>query len=671
MPAGAMVRSDFPRPVMTMDHVWVPMSDGTRLSARVWLPADARREPVPAILEYIPYRKSDGTAVRDAQMHPYFAGHGYAAVRVDMRGSGDSEGVLLDEYLTQEHDDALEVLAWLECQPWCTGRSGIIGKSWGGFNGLQIAARRPRQLAAVISVCSTDDRYTDDVHYIGGAVLAAKMLPWAATMLGFNALPPDPDVAGEAWREMWLARLEGSPPFVEAWLAHQRRDEYWRHGSVCTDYAAITCPVYAVGGWADAYTNAIPRLLAGLSGPRKGLIGPWGHQYPHAGVPGPAIGFLQECLRWWDYWLKGIDTGIMAEPMLRAWMQSWAEPGAERQAQPGRWVAEPSWPRPDPPRQYALSDGALAERPEPARCLRIGDAPEAGLQAGDWCPGGPGDLPGDQRAGDAQSLCFDSGPLPAAIELLGFPEAVLRLAASGPAATVVARLCDVAPDGSSLLITRGVLNLCHARGHERPAALQPGRWQDVTVRLNAIAQQIPAGHRLRLALSSSYWPWVWPPPQPVTLSLLTGSASRLVVPVRQARPEDTRLRPFGSPEVAPYARVADTASRPTRRSVSDNGRIEVVRGSHDLTRLRAGELVKKRERTETCSLAPGDPLSAEVRSQSSHELARAGWQVRVETSTAMTADSASFHVVSSVTAYEGGSEVFARTRRFTVPRDHC
>ncbi|TMJ94192.1 MAG: CocE/NonD family hydrolase, partial [Actinobacteria bacterium] len=250
------VKRDFPRAVRVIQHAWIPLSDGCRLAARIWLPEDAEEDPVPALLEYIPYRKNDATATRDARMHPYFAGHGYGAARVDLRGSGDSDGILLDEYLEQEQDDALEVIAWLAAQPWCTGRVGIIGKSWGGFNGLQIAARRPPELGAVVTVASTDDRYADDVHYMGGCLLGSDMLSWASAMLAFNARPPDPAVVGERWREQWLERLERTPPFVEAWLAHQRRDAYWRHGSVCEDYAMIECPVYAVGGWADAYTNA-------------------------------------------------------------------------------------------------------------------------------------------------------------------------------------------------------------------------------------------------------------------------------------------------------------------------------------------------------------------------------------------------------------------------------
>ncbi|MDQ6900594.1 MAG: CocE/NonD family hydrolase, partial [Candidatus Dormibacteraeota bacterium] len=470
---------------------WIVLSDGCRLAARIWLPEDAVERPVPAILEYIPYRKNDATAARDAAMHPYFAEHGYAAVRVDIRGSGDSDGILRDEYLPQEQLDGLEVLRRLASQPWCTGRVGMIGKSWGGFNVLQIAAHDPPELGAVISVASTDDRYADDVHYMGGCLLAWDMLSWASTMLAYNARPPDPDVVGESWRAMWLDRLENTPPFVESWLAHQRRDEYWKQGSICEDYAAVRCPVYMAGGWADAYRNAILRFLATAPGPRKGLIGPWGHLYPHQGSPGPAIGFLREAVRWWDRWLKGIENGITEEPQLRVWMQEAVEPRAAYAHRDGRWLASPSWPAPGvAPRRLWLGEGALeasAEPPSQERqdwrgSLLVGSA------AGTWCPwGGETDFPTDQRVEDGLSLAFTSSPLEDRVEILGSPVLHVELAADRPVAMVAVRLCDVWPDGRSTLITRGLLNLTHRESHEQPSLLEPGRRYRVHVHLNAIA----------------------------------------------------------------------------------------------------------------------------------------------------------------------------------------
>ena len=255
------------------------MTDGTRLSAKLWLPDPPPAEGVPAILEYAPYRKDDATAAGDERMFGYFAARGYACVRVDLRGCGDSDGILEGEYLAQEQDDALEVLAWIAEQPWSDGGVGMIGLSWTGFNGLQVASRRPPQLKAVISCCSTDDRYDEDIHYMGGCVLGIDMLSWATTMLGYNARPPQPDVVGEAWRESWLRRIDETPPFVEDWLSHQRRDAFWKHGSVGESYNTIECPLLMVGGWADAYRTTVLRVLEHYDGPCKGLIGPWSHHY--------------------------------------------------------------------------------------------------------------------------------------------------------------------------------------------------------------------------------------------------------------------------------------------------------------------------------------------------------------------------------------------------------
>lgn len=673
------VRTDFPRVVREIAHVWIPLADGAKLAARIWLPEDAEEQPVPAILEYIPYRKNDGTVTRDALMHPYIAGYGYAAVRVDMRGSGDSDGILYDEYLPQEQDDALEVLAWLAAQPWCTGAVGIIGKSWGGFNGLQIAARRPPELKAVISVCSTDDRYADDVHYMGGCVLAADALPWASTMLAYNALPPDPAVVGERWRAMWYDRLGRTPPFIEAWLTHQRRDAFWKHGSVCEDYAAITCPVYAVGGWADAYTNAIPRLLTGLFGPRKGLIGPWAHLYPHQGVPEPAIGFLQECLRWWDYWLKGVETGIMDEPQLRVWMPDAVEPSPFYAERPGRWVAEPSWPSPNiQPYRYMLDEGALTadtadtDAAAESRLDCLG-AQATGIDAGVWCPYGQRtDWPPDQRAEDGRSLTFTSAPLTERMEILGFPDVTLSVAADRPNALVAVRLCAVAPTGASTLVTRGLLNLTHRDSHERPTPLEPGRRYTVTARLDATAYALPPGHRWRVAVSPTYWPWAWPSPEPVTLSVFTGEDSQLTLPVRTPRPQDAEPRAFEPAEGAAPAAVealrADTNVATVSRDVA-TGRVTLSVETAEGYRIRADGLEYDAVSTDTYSIVEGEPLSATVRCDRAITVARGSWSTRVQTRSTMSADARQFHVTNAIDAYEGPVRVVAKTWAVSIPRD--
>ena len=678
------VLKEFPHRVRVVPHVWVPMADGTRLAAKLWIPEGAEEQPVPAVLEYIPYRKNDFTAVRDNAMHAYFAGHGYVSARVDLRGSGDSEGILEDEYLPLEQSDGIEAIDWLAAQPFCSGSVGMIGISWGGFNGLQIAAHSPPALRAVVSVCSTDDRYADDVHYIGGALHGEEMLGWASVMLGYNARPPDPEVVGDDWRRIWLERMERTPPFVEAWVRHQRRDDFWRQGSVCEDYGAITCPVYMVGGWQDGYRNAILRFLTGYKGPCKGLIGPWGHTYPNYGSPGPAIGFLQECLRFYDCHLRGVDNGIMAEPKLRAFLPDAIRPSPASRDRSGVWLSEPEWPSPNvgTVRLWPTDRGELMAEDhgpvEPGE-RAVPTTQAVGLEAGPWCGyGSPLDNPSDQRGEDARSLVFDSPLLDADLPILGHPRASLELSSDRPFAQVAVRLCDVWPDGASTHITRGMLNLSHRRSHERPEALEAGRHETVEVVLDAIGYRLPPGHRLRMAVSSGYWPMMWPAPAPVCLSVHIGTATSLELPVRAA-PDDAERPPdhFGQPEAAEElahdelaTRGAESVNRLTRDAGS--GTYELVtgtRGRH-VRILDSGLEYGERGRT-IHRVADGDPLSASVRCEQSHMIGRGAWQTRVDTTSTMAATAEEFVVSNELDAYEGDERVFSKVWRTRIPRDHA
>ncbi|MEY4984503.1 MAG: hypothetical protein RIR62_2769, partial [Pseudomonadota bacterium] len=318
--------TEFPRKIAVVEDMGIPMPDGIRLSARVWMPEDAGTDPVPAVLEMIPYRKRDGTVARDAMMHPYVAGHGYACVRVDMRGNGESEGLMEDEYSQQEMDDICAVIGWLAAQPWCSGKVGMMGKSWGGFNCLQAAFNQPPALKAVIAVCATADRFADDIHFKGGCLLGENF-GWGAVMLSYSSRPPDPELRPD-WREMWLDRLQSEPWLAPRWAALQERGAYWKHGSVGEDYARMQTPVLIWGGWADNYMNTVSHLVQNVPAPVKGIVGPWVHQYPHTAVPGPRVGFLQVALRWWDRWLKGIENGAEDDPAYRVWMMDSDAPNA-------------------------------------------------------------------------------------------------------------------------------------------------------------------------------------------------------------------------------------------------------------------------------------------------------------------------------------------------------
>lgn len=670
------VKTEFPRKVEEIEHVWIPMSDGARLSARIWLPEDAKEYPVPAILEYIPYRKNDFTALRDSIRHPYFAGHGYASIRVDMRGSGDSDGILYDEYLPQEQDDALEVLDWISAQPWCTGSIGMMGKSWGGFNSLQVAARQHPALKAIITLCSTDDRYADDVHYKGGCLLASDMLWWASTMLAYNARPGDPHIIGDKWRENWLERLVKTPPFVEEWVKHQQRDEYWKQGSVCENYEDITIPVFAVGGWADGYTNAIFRLLEGLSGPRKGLVGPWAHEYPEVAVPGPAIGFLQECLRWWDLWLKGIDTGIMDEPMLRAWIGESVRPKVDYDIRPGRWVTEAEWPSPNIKSIDFWLDGRELNYEAPDNReeeIIVSSVQQHGLYAGVWCPfGQPGDYASDQRLEDALAVSFTSQPFKKSVEILGFPEMTLELSSDNPNALIAVRLCDVAPDESSTLVSWGMLNLTHRDSHEFPSPLEPGKRYTVKVRLDAVGYTVPEGHSLRVSLSPTYWPHAWPSPKPVTLTVFAGEITKICVPVRPPQKTDEDLREFAFPEAAQVAKREilreETRTRKVQYDLIDGVWILDDYSDEGERRLIQNGVVYGSTNRNIYTIKENNPLSAFVRCEWNITVGRNDWRTNVKTLSTMKADENNFYLENELWAFEGEQEVFHKEWKCEVPR---
>lgn len=659
--------------VREIEHTLIPLSDGCRLAARIWLPDDAEATPVPALLEYIPYRKRDFTALRDAGIHRYFAEAGYASLRVDLRGSGDSEGVLRDEYLQQELDDGCEVLRWIASQPWCDGKVGLFGLSWGGFNALQIAAMNPPELGAILTVCSTDDRYRDDIHYMGGTLLTDN-LSWASTMFAYNSCPPDPTLAGAEWKERWLERLEGSGLWLKSWLEHQRKDAYWRHGSVNEEYGSIASPVFAVSGWADGYSNTVFRLMEHLSVPRKGLIGAWGHKYPHLGKPGPAIGFLQEAVRWWDQWLKGEETGIMEEPPLQLWMQDSISPISEER--PGRWIGEEGWPsqRVKGLRYFTTSLGRLQEgRAEATGDEVVIQSPlSVGLFAGKWYSySSHTDLPSDQREEDGGALVFETAALEEPLEILGAPLCKLRLKSNKPVAMIAARLSDIAEDGSATRVTYGVLNLTHRNGHSDPEELPVEQWIEVEVPLNHIAQRFARGHRLRLSLSTSYWPLVWPAPEPVRLTLDPRECS-LTLPWRESDggPEPRRFGPAESAPSPDYTLLipAHREWKVTHNLANNEARLTVINDDAKYRFDSDGWTIHRRV-TEEYSYRRNryDTLRAEV--TAAREFEQGEWRVRTETRTLFTSTRTHFRIQATLDAYEGDARLFSKSWDEQIPRD--
>lgn len=665
------VRTEFPHQVEVVETLWIPMPDGVRLAAKLWRPAGAGRWP--AIIEYLPYRRRDGTRTRDNAQYQWLAGHGYACLRIDIRGMGDSEGLLHDEYSAQELQDGLAAIGWIAAQDWCDGQVATIGISWSGFNGLQLAALQPPALKTVIAVGFTDDRYATDVHYIGGC-LSKDNFDWSATMLAQNDLPPDPAVVGPGWRDQWRARCEANTPWAHTWFAHQHRDAYWRHGSVCEDFSAIQVPVYAVSGWADNYSEAVPRLLAGLKVPCRGLVGPWAHSWPNDVSVGPAIGWLQEVVRWCDHWMKGRDTGIMAEPMLRVWMQESLPPATCYTHRPGRWVGEDVWPSPriTDERLTLGADGRLGGQGAGTRA--ICSPLWVGLTAGEVGRyGDDADWPADQRIDDAGSLVFTTEPLAERVEILGAPRLHIRFAVDRPLALAAVRLNDVAPDGASTRVTVGVLNLTHWRGHDAPERLEPGRVYDAVVELDDIAHAFPAGHRIAVSVSTSYYPIAHPSPEPATLTLHCPE-SALDLPVRPPRAEDAALRAFDPAEAGPETPATrHSAEGSPRRVVHDllSGRhqVDFPRWTYALTMEDIATTVTSAGMVRH-EITEGDPLSAVTTTEYRVTLARPDATIGHHSTGRLSCDATHFRLETVLTVTENGQPFFQRSWDERIPRDH-
>jgi uncharacterized protein len=669
--------TEYPYKVEVIEQdLWIPLGSGVRLAARLWLPEGARDNPVPALLELLPYRKGDLMRGSDETYHPYFAGHGYASIRVDIRGSGDSFGVMRDEYELQEQDDALEIISWLARQDWCSGRVGMLGISWSGFNSLQVAARRPPALHAIITACSTDDRYADDMHYMGGCLLNDN-LDWGTAFLSRLPMPGDPRIMGEGWRDNWRQRLDAVEPPAARWMSHAVRDGYWKHGSIKEDYGAIQCPVFAMGGWLDGYSNAVFRMLTHLRVPTIGIIGSHAHQFGFdARAPGPAYGFLQEALRWWDHWLKDKPTGIMNEPKLRVFMGDDVPADSWYAQCPGRWVAEAQWPSPRITRTTMfLNENRMDEESDPGSPLTHVSPQTVGLAGGEWCPYGCGgvgpEFPGDQRQDDAGSLTFDSSVIGERLEILGAPTVELDLSVDRPSAFVAVRLNDVKPDGSATRVTFGVLNLSHRDGSEFPVPVEPGTRYKVRVQLNEAAYSFAPGHRIRVSLSTTYWPMVWPSPEVVTLSVYPG-VSKLELPVRPGGADAPVMHPLPPPESAAAMRMVQTEPVPCSNKVTHDlvtGRTEVTaeRGS-GFFRVEDNGIDAGLNFSERLSITKGDPLSAVTEMTAHARTGRVGSIIDVKARSVLTADRHSFLLESSLEVQENEQEIFARTWSHKIPR---
>ena len=650
--------------IVEIEDMRIRMRDGCILSARVWMPKNAVLVPVPAILEHLPYRKRDGTDLRDCENHTWFAKHGYACVRTDMRGNGDSQGLMADEYLQQELDDAIDIIEFLAAQKWCTGKIGMMGISWGGFNSLQVAAMAPKNLNAVITVCSSADRFADDIHYKGGCLLGVNFT-WAARMLSYSSRPPDPTVFGKDWKKEWLNRLKNLPLLADVWLSHQQREAYWKHGSICENYHSIKIPVLSIGGWHDGYRNTVTKLVENLNSPVKGIIGPWNHRYPHQAEPEPKIGFLQEALRWWDRWLRGKQTNVENDPDYRLFLMDSISPSRKIVYRPGRWIAK---------RKNSgincsflslnLGENTLGAKDKIVTPISISSPIGCGSGTGDFFPYNFGmEMPAEQTLDDDKSSSFDGSVLSEPLSIVGGPKIEVEVCSDKPLAQLAFRLCDVSPEGISSLITHGFLNLTMRNSFSKPKILTDNEKFKVTLELDQVAYLIPAGHRLRLSISNVYWPFIWPSPETPKITIFSG---KIMVPIKESCSDQDNYifeKPvIGKPSNIKFKRQPSSDRREFIEKKSREQVLEVFNDTGVIKNLDHG-LETDSSVVERFSIKDGDPLSARINVKWRQRLTRKNWNVSTRAELTVTCSEDEFFLIASVVAFENNSKVF--TKKFS------
>ncbi|MFT5219096.1 MAG: putative CocE/NonD family hydrolase [Planctomycetota bacterium] len=657
-----------------IENEWITLPDGRRLSARIWLPESSAKTPVPAILEYLPYRKRDGTAQRDESTYPGFAKAGYAGVRVDISGTGESDGDWDDEYSPRELADACDVINWIAAQDWCDGNLGMMGISWGGFNALQVAALKPAALKAVISIGTTVDRYNDDIHYKNGCLLYSNF-SWSSTMLCYASRPPDPELVGEGWKKTWLQRLKTQPFPLETWLKHQRKDDYWKHGSIGENYADVQIPALVISGWADGYLNAPPAVAANLKN-AKAINGPWIHKYPHFAWPKPRMDFIGEAINWWDKWLKNIDNGVEALPAYRAFIADNIRPQKRREVESGRWVAEAVLPSPDITKRYyyLAPNRQLLDIPGRTKEKKLNSPQDCGSSCGEFFTLRPdGEMPADQRRDDSGSLVFDSGKLHQPIEILGRPKINLRVSIDKPLGNITVRLNDIHPDGLVSRISWGVINLAHRNGNEHPEPMTPGKAEEIEIDLNECGYRFMPGHKMRVSISTSYWPMVMPPPEAITASIKLGASAYITMPVRLSHNDSIEVK---EPENEnPLAESKMNQPALSRRWIERNfqtceSHYRVIDDTGE-EELPGHGLCTRHRHDERWTIGIDDPLSYRCLSRYICWMRRGDWSIRTESESEFRCDADNFYIKATIRAYESDKLIHQRDwDEIAIPRDN-
>jgi len=657
--------------VQVFPHTLIPLSDSINLSSYLWLPIIESPTKLPTILEYLPYGYNSGTSIRDYLTHNYLASHGFACLRVDMRGSGESEGLIFDEYVEQEQKDCLEVMDWIEKQSWSNGKIGMMGISWGGFNSLQVAYLNPKQLKAIITICSTDDRYRDDIHYKGGSLLSEN-IGWAACMQCFSSTIPDP-IFNPKWEELWLERLKNQSIWLEPWIINQERNSYWKHGSICEDYSKIKAGVYLVGGWNDSYKSTILRMFQNLKCPRKALIGPWAHKYPHIAKPEPRIGFLKEAVKFWDYWLNDKENNFMEEQKIACYILESHKPKPFHPFLKGFWAVENSLDCIKKKVLYINNSGLEKEKNSDLdKPVSINSPLSCGKHSGEYCIIwlGP-DWPTDQREDDSKSLIFETKPFIEKEAFLGAATIHLFVSSNKTCGQIIVRLNEVHETGEVTRISYGVLNLQFREGFEKAVPLEVDKIYEITMILDDFGYEIGVGNKLRIAISSEYFPLIFPLKEKPTITIHLEKNCFLELPVYQGLKSEKS--PFEEPEALKGLDIKFLKEGENKRRVIEDIKNECITteivDDFGIVKYPNGIIIGERCEEEYWTKLD-DPLSAKIEIKWDYLAIREemGLKVEVKNIVKFEGDEENFYIGNEISAMKNGKEVFASKQSRKIKR---
>ncbi|MGP2492170.1 CocE/NonD family hydrolase [Mesorhizobium sp. PUT5] len=646
-----------------LENGTLEMKDGVRLAVTYYRPvAKEPGETFPVIMEMLPYRKDDFFTLGDYEYGSYFARRGYVVARVDVRGTGGSEGGIPEsEYSEAEISDAQELIAQLSKKSWSNGNVGMYGLSWSAFNSLMTAHRKPPALKAIIAAHGSTDLFYNDVHYIDGAL---HIDSYAHQIDTDNSMPQSPDYRID---EDYFQNRFDREPWIFTWLRQQKDGDFWRKESV-TFKAPLEVPAYLIGGLLDGYRDFVMDVGRTAKAPVIAEIGPWNHAWPEYGVPGPNYEWRQKALRWWDHWLKGMDNGILDEPRWMAFMRTGHAPATDLATVPGYWRCGQEWP----------SDGAT-QRLYPQTAQLLGNDPAeqetaqdllyragAGLAAGGWW----GEQTGDMAADDAHSLVYDSAPLTEALEIMGMPQVRLRVAADAPFYQWTVRLEDVAPDGQVSLVSGAIINPSQRISRLEPAALIPGEPTALSTSIHFTTWRFKPGHRIRLAVANAQFPMIWPSPTAGSTSLLLGNDTWLelpVVPVQNETNQACILPPPEQSDAAPFGKELEN-NGPVFNSVRNEQTgdstfttaSDVAWTIHD-NQYRSSESYR-------WDVNDAAPANARYQGERRNVFTVKGNEIDLTTKARIESDALDFHVTFTKTLRRNGELIRERTWADRIPR---